>query len=253
MPTAPPAPPTYAPPVPAEPVPAAPARAAPRPARDRAPAARGRFVRDRFVLHDVDWATYRRLRASPENDGYRFTFDGPTGRLEVEVSQGPLHESVCSLLAYFVMAFRQHGGPRFWPTGAVTLNREDLDRGLDCDESFYLRTRDGAPDLDANRLDLSGGLRPPDLAVEVDVTSPGVSKLPIYAALGVPEVWVWDDADATLTARRLTDAGEYEIVAQSVELPGFPLAAAAELIRDPGERDAGDLQAAFAGRLGGKG
>ena len=202
------------------------------------------------MLHDVNWATYRRLRASPGNAGYRFTFDGPTGRLEVEMSQGPLHESVSRLLLIFVTAFRQHGGPRFWPTGAVTLNRQDLVRGLDCDESFYLRTLAGAPDLTTNTLDLSGGLRAPDLAVEVDVTSRGVDKLPIYAALGVPEVWVWDAADDSLTARRLTDAGEYEIVPDSVELPGFPLTVAAELIRDPAGRDAGDLQAAFTERLG---
>ena len=82
------------------------------------------------------------------------------------------------------------------------------------------------------------------------MTSPGVAKLPIYAALGVPEVWVWDAADDSLTARRLTDAGEYETVTASVELPDFPLTAAADLVRDRGGRDAGALQAAFAQRLG---
>ena len=218
--------------------------AAPPAARRRPP-----IPRDRFVLHDVDWRAYRRLRASPENAGYRFTFDGPTGRLEVRVSNGPLHESVCRLLYEFVSAFRQAGGPAFWPTGAVTLDREDLGRGLDCDESFYLESLEGAPDLTTNALDLSDGLRPPDLAVEVDVTSRGVRKLPIYAALGVPEVWVWDARADTLTARRLSAAGEFRSVGESVALPGFPLAAAGELIRGRGGRDAGALREAFAAGL----
>ena len=232
-----------------DPPPAEPAVRGGRSAVARRGPARSRAAGGRFVLYGIDWPTYRRLREAPEHAGYRFTFDGPTGRLEVQVANGPFHESICRLLAYFVMTFRQHGGPPFWPTGAVTLDREDLDRGLDCDESFYLRTRDGAPDLDANTLDLSGGRRPPDLAIEVDVTSRGVDKLPIYAALGVPEAWVWDAADGSLVARRLSGSGEYEIVADSVALPGFPLALAAELIRNRGTRDAGALQAALAERL----
>ena len=32
---------------------------------------------------------------------------------------------------------------------------------------------------------------PPDLALEVDVTRSSIPKLPIYRALGVPEVWRW--------------------------------------------------------------
>ena len=203
----------------------------------------------RVVLGGANWAVYRALREDPRNDRFKLTYDGPTGRLEIEMSKGPLHESVSCLLAYFVMAFRLAGGPKFRALGAVTLNREDLDRGLDSDESFYIANLDRAPELRANALDLNGGAPPPDLAVEVDVTSPGVSKLPIYAALGVPEVWVWDAADDSLTARRLNDGGGYEVVTASVELPGFPLAVAAELIRDRGGRDDGELQAAFAERL----
>ena len=205
-------------------------------------------VGGRFVLGGLNWQAYRGIRDDPGNARFKFTYDGPTGRLEVEMPQGPRHESVACVLAFFVIAFRQAGGPRFRATGTVTLDREDLDRGLECDKSFYIANLDYAPDLDANTLDLTHH-PPPDLAVEVDVTSPGVSKLPIFAALGVPEVWVWDAENESLTARRLGDAGEFVIVSESVELPGFPLAVAAELIRDRGDRDDGELQAAFAERL----
>ena len=232
---------------------AAPVR--PQPANREPAAAPG--VRDtwakpftgRVVLGGADWSVYRALRDDPRNERLKFTYDGPTGRLEVEMPTGARHERVSRLLAYFIVAFERAGGPRSASTGAVTLDREDLDRGLECDESFYISHFADAPSPETDLIDLSGGQPPPDLAVEVDVTSPGVSKLPIYAALGVPEVWVWDAADDSLTARRLTDAGDDKIVKDSVELPGFPLTVAADLIRDRGGRGDGESQAAFAERL----
>ena len=222
-----------------------PRKAAPPPARDftfvRRPSA------DRVVLGGADWAMYRRLRDAPENDGFRFTYDGPLGLLEIEMSEGPLHATVGAMLALFVHVFRRERGLRIGSTASVTLAREDLDRGLESDGSFHIRSIDAAPDLTGNTLDLNAGA-PPDLAVEVDVTSPGLSKLPIYAALGVPEVWVWDAADESLTVRRLTDGG-YQIGEESGELPGFPLSAAAEPIRDRGDRDDGALELAVLDRL----
>ena len=40
-------------------------------------------------------------------------------------------------------------------------------------------------------IDLDAGDSPPDLVVEVDLTNPSLSKLPIYAHLGVAEVWLF--------------------------------------------------------------
>jgi hypothetical protein len=33
---------------------------------------------------------------------------------------------------------------------------------------------------------------PPDLAIEIDITSSSINRLKLYAALGVPEVWRYD-------------------------------------------------------------
>ena len=218
----------------------------------RLPDRRGLPAGTRLLYLDVTWAEYVALRRSPAADRLKITFDGPTGRLEVEMPQGPRHESVSRMLSYFVMAFRRAGGPPFRSAGAVTLRRADLARGAEPDESFYVKNIDAAPDLDGNALDLTDGSPPPDVCVEVDVTSPGVSKLPIYAALGVPEVWVWDEAAGTLTVRRL--AGDaYEEAAGSGELPGFPVAEAAALLADRGGRDDGALQEAFEAVLRGVG
>ena len=183
---------------------------------------------DRLVLSGADWGTYVRLADDPGNAGLKFTFDGSRGLLEIEVAHGPQHESLSRLLFTLVLAFARARDVDLAPSGSVTVRREDVGRGCEPDESFYITHRHAIPAPGTNLLDLAAGQAPPDLVIEIDVTSPGVAKLPIYAALGVPEVWVW--TDERITARRLAESGGYEVVADSVELPGFPLTVAAELL-----------------------
>ena len=202
----------------------------------------------RLVLGGATWATYRALRDAPENDRLKMTYDGPAGFLEIEMSEGPLHATTSRLLLQLVLVYLRNAGVRYVPTGSTTLRSEAVGRGAEADESLYVRSLPDAPDLTANDLDLDAGA-PPDLVIEIDVTSPGVSKLPAYAALGVPEVWVWEAEGARLTARRLGEDGAYAVVTESGELPGFPLSFAADLLRDRGGRDASQLEAAFAERL----
>lgn len=57
---------------------------------------------------------------------------------------------------------------------------------------------------------------PPDLVVEIDLTPPSLDKLPIYAALGIPEVWRYTD-ERMIVYRRAGDG--YEVVERSTVLP----------------------------------
>jgi Uma2 family endonuclease len=50
---------------------------------------------------------------------------------------------------------------------------------------------------------------PPDLVIEVDVTSGSLDKFPIYAQIGVPEVWRYDGQRLciySLTAERYVES-----------------------------------------------
>ncbi|MFH5804842.1 Uma2 family endonuclease [Alienimonas sp. DA493] len=199
----------------------------------------------RFVLEGVNWATYVRLADAPGNDRFKFTFDEPTGRLEIEMPNGFLHESASATLALLVSTFAREFGIRTKASGSLSLRRRRRG-GADADESFYISSFDRLPAPRTNLLDLERDL-PPDLVIEVDVTSPGVAKLPIYARLGVKEVWVW--AEGALACHRLNDAGEYETASDSGELPGFPLAFAAELLRERPDAADGELQDALIERL----
>ena len=199
------------------------------------------------MLRGVTWDQYVAHREKPENDHLKMTFDGPRGLLEIEMAQGLLHEAVADLIRMFIRAFARSRRIGVSGTGSVTVDSEASDRGLEGDVSFYIKNR--AAVAGRERLDLDAGDPPPDLSVEVDVTSPGVRKLPIYAALGVPEVWVWDARDGSLIARRRVDAESFEVVAGSVELPGFPLELAAELIRRRAEMEEYELLDEFESRL----
>ena len=179
---------------------------------------------NRVLLSDVTWEEYAALRGKPGNEKVRMTYDGPTGLLELEMP-GPTHEAVSRLLHSFVTAFARQRRIALMATGSMTQGRADLTRGLEGDESYYVSHFDT---IRGREVDLAAGDPPPDLAVEVDVTNPSVPKLPIYAALGVPEVWTW--ADAAITVRRLNAAGGYDAVETSRELPGFPLRAAERLL-----------------------
>jgi Uma2 family endonuclease len=53
--------------------------------------------------------------------------------------------------------------------------------------------------------------------VEIDITHPSHNKLPIYAAVGVPEVWRYDGQ--VLTILKL-EGGAYYTHTESMALPG---------------------------------
>ncbi len=73
--------------------------------------------------------------------------------------------------------------------GSVTLKQKDLLAALEPDECYYIQHADDIEGKD--RLDLNID-PPPDLAIEVDIMSRSVARQPIYAALGIPELWRFD-------------------------------------------------------------
>jgi len=76
--------------------------------------------------------------------------------------------------------------------GSTTFGREDVSGGFEPDQSFYFSENAGRV-RGKKRIDLNADDPPPDVVVEVDVTSPSLDKLPVYARLGVREVWRYAD------------------------------------------------------------
>jgi Uma2 family endonuclease len=161
----------------------------------------------RFVLHDIDWDTYIKVSDALDERNVRFTFD--RGRLEIMTKSGE-HETWSRLLYLLVFVLVEESGQNCRSCGSMTCRRQILDRGLEPDECFYIthesQMRGRKPiDLDTDP--------PPDLAVEVDVTRNSAGRMPIYAALRVPEVWRFDSESTVIY--QLGDSGEYTAAPQS--------------------------------------
>jgi Uma2 family endonuclease len=123
------------------------------------------------------------------------------------------HESVAYFSGLLVAALAEEMRIDAYGVGSTTYNRGDLGRGFEPDASFYIRNE--ARIRGKRRIDLDVD-PPPDLVIEVDITSPSLDKFPIYARLGVREVWRYDGDRATIFA---LEEGEYVEAGESVALP----------------------------------
>ena len=147
----------------------------------------GSPAEQRVVLHNVSWETYERLLAEHgDSSAPRFVYD--RGELEV-MSPNPEHERTNRRIAQLVLAIADEVGVAAEDLGSTTFRREDLERGFEPDSCFYMSNEEAI--RGKSRIDLTVD-PPPDLVIEVDITSPSLDKLPIYARLGVPEVWRYD-------------------------------------------------------------
>jgi Uma2 family endonuclease len=151
----------------------------------------------RIVLPDVSWASYRSLLADYDGrPGMRVNYD--RGVLEIVSPISKEHEIYSRLLAFIVETLAEAIGLDYQSSGAATFNREDLQRGFEPDSSYYLQSE---PRVRGKlHLDLSVD-PPPDLAIEVDIAHSSLHKLDLYAAMGVPEVWIYDGREARIFAR----------------------------------------------------
>jgi Uma2 family endonuclease len=138
----------------------------------------------RVILYDVSWEAYERLAADHENrSAPRFTYD--QGKLEI-MSPLPEHEEYNRSLEALVVTVLVEWRLNFRNLGSTTLKRADLERGIEPDSCFYIQNVERV--RGKSKIDLSED-PPPDLVIEIDITSPSLDKLPIYAHMGVPEVW----------------------------------------------------------------
>jgi len=76
-------------------------------------------------------------------------------------------------------------GMKIRTLGSTTISRKGLGRATEPDCADYI---DHQPQVAGRRIDFATA-PPPDLVVEVDITSTDLDKTRLYAALGVPELW----------------------------------------------------------------
>jgi Uma2 family endonuclease len=140
-----------------------------------------------ILLSGICWETYERLLADMgDSHAARFAYD--QGVLEI-MAPSYEHESLKGQLALLVNVLAEEFNIDLEGAGSTTFRRKDAIKGVDPDECFYIQHVELV--RGKKRLDLAED-PPPDLVIEIDITSPSLSKFPIFAALGIPEIWRYD-------------------------------------------------------------
>lgn len=168
----------------------------------------------RVVIRNLSWETYETLLRERADVGPRMAYD--RGDLEV-MSASSKHETLKSLIARLLETFTEVLGIDIVGTGSTTFKVELKERGLEPDESYYIRNESAVRGKD---IDLSAD-PPPDLAIEIDLRRSSIDKLGIYAALGIPEVWSHDGK--RVVVHLLEPSGDFVERDRSVALPELPM------------------------------
>ncbi len=143
-------------------------------------------VNQRLILQGISWDFYEQLLDEfKSSNALHFAYD--RGILEVEV---PLfkHERPTEILQDLITSICLEKDINVLNAGKTTFRKRAKAKGVEADMAFYLKNEGkvrGLLDLDLSKDP------PPDLVIEVDITSPSLNKMPIYAGLGVSEVWLY--------------------------------------------------------------
>jgi len=128
----------------------------------------------RIVQTERTWEQFKLIQQGFENSpGIRlFYYDGT---LEI-LMPGREQEVFSGIIALLLGIFFVEKGIEFEPTGSMDQEKKG-EAFAQADQSYCIGTSKPIPDL----------------SIEVVFTSGGINKLARYQALGVPEVWFWED------------------------------------------------------------
>ena len=164
---------------------------------------------DRVVLDNISWQQFENLLINlGESRAARIAYDD--GMLEI-MTPLPEHEYYKEALGDVIKDIAEVLDQDYESLGSTTWKREIKKAGVEPDNCFYFQNEPkirGKLEYDLNQDP------PPDLALEIDVTSKSLSRFSIYARLGVPEIWCYDSGE--LKIYQLQNEGYIEVETSSV-------------------------------------
>jgi Uma2 family endonuclease len=176
------------------------------------------FHSDVVILRNVPYRFYVHLTNANANRHLKMAYHD--GTLEIVSPRRLEHERPSRKLAWIVTTVAEHLGIPYEGTAGTTFRKQGegiyKGKGKEPDQSFYMASVARLP-LD-REVDVDAGDPPPDLWIEVDNRASSAGRLPVYAALGVPEVWRYRAKKRTLQFLQLVD-GAYQPIDHSLALP----------------------------------
>lgn len=180
-----------------------------------------------IILHNISWETYERLLNEQQESGNtRLNYD--RGSLEIMILSLQ-HERLKHTLATLVELIANERGLDIEGAGSTTFRRADAARGFEPDACFYFVHAEhirACTDIDLT-VDPA-----PELVVEIDITHFSLNKFPIFAALGVAEVWRHDGRRLTIS---VLEGATYREQPESRLLPGITSVQLTQLIQSSRE------------------
>lgn len=163
------------------------------------------------TIPHINWEEFEAiLQEMGEKRSARIVYS--QGILEIMVPL-PEHEKPKELISDMVKILLKKLSIKYESFGSTTFKKDPI-AGVEPDACFYIQHYQQM----INRRRLQPNDPPPDLAIEIDVTSQ--TTLDAYEAIAVPELWIYDQGK--LTIYRLQE-GKYIKTDISQTFPDFPL------------------------------
>jgi len=145
------------------------------------------LAENRVILHNVSWHTFENL-LTDLGDRRKTLFHYLNDTLEI-MSPLSLHEGSSRFFDRLLTVYVDELEIDMRCLGSLLMKIPELKIGGEPDSCYYLQNE---LRIRAQENVIVGQDPPPDLVLEVDITNPSDRRLPIYALLGVPEVWRYD-------------------------------------------------------------
>ena len=198
-----------------------------------------------IVWKDVSWDFYRAMLREFDERPSRINYD--RGTLEI-MTLSLEHESYKTVIGLMMGLLALHLKMRVKHGGSTTLKRLTKKKGLEADQCYWIANEPAVRTKKRINLRVDP---PPDLVIEIDVMHSVVNREKIYAALGVPEMWVLN-RDVKLAAFSLQQ-GAWKPIESSLAFPFLRVADLGPFITRIGVDDDTSVLADFAEWLHGIG
>jgi Uma2 family endonuclease len=171
------------------------------------------------TFNDVSWDEYEELLEQVgEAPGLRISYDNGSLCIMTISSE---HEKYASFINSLTTAIKLRLRIDILAFGSATMRKPKRSAGHEPDACFYVQT---AP-LIGNRIQLDFETDPPpDIVVEIDVHHDSRSRFPVYARLGVPEIWRYDGQ--AMTIYHLSEVGDEQQYVAGDTSPALPMLSA---------------------------
>ena len=177
---------------------------------------------DRVLFYNLSWQQFENLLLDlGESRNRRIAYDA--GTLEI-MTPLPEHEYYREAISDAIKDIADELDIDYESYGSTTWRKELKKAGLEPDNCFYFQNEAlvrGKLEFDLERDP------PPDLALEIDLTSKSLDRFPIYQRLGVPEIWCYEEGELRIYTLQI---GQYRNVEYSPIFPQLPLRDLPQLI-----------------------